>query len=177
MGAMRVTADEEFDAFFRARTRSLLRSAYLMTGDRHKAEDLVQETLARTHRAWHRIGPGGNPEAYARQVMYNLQISWWRRRRVPESLYGEMPERQVSRDHSGDTDTRLALRNALMGLTERQRAVIVMRYFEDRTEPEIADALGCRIGTVKSHAARALTALRAVLPDLTGFPNSEGISR
>jgi RNA polymerase sigma-70 factor (sigma-E family) len=167
----------DFDEFFRTRVKSLLRSAYLMTGDPHKAEDLVQETLARTHRAWKRIGPDGNPEAYARQVMYNLQVSWWRRRRVPEALYGDLPDRQGTGDHSGDTDNRLALRKALLTLSERQRAVVVMRYFEDRSENEIAEALGCRVGTVKSHAARALNALRAALPDLTGFPSVEGVTR
>jgi RNA polymerase sigma-70 factor (sigma-E family) len=171
------SGDEDFDTFYRTRVRSLLRSAYLMTGDPHKAEDLVQETLARTHRAWRRIGPYGNPEAYARQIMYNLQVSWWRRRRVSESLYGELPDRAATGDHSGDTENRIALRRALLGLSERQRAVIVMRYFEDRSEGEIAEALGCRVGTVKSHAARALRALRTALPDLTGFPSVEEVSR
>jgi RNA polymerase sigma-70 factor (sigma-E family) len=166
------TADEDFETFFRTRAHALLRTAYLLTGDRHRAEDLVQETFARTHRAWRRLGEEINPEAYARQVMYHLQVSWWRRRRVPESLYGDMPEPRHGADHSGDTVNRVALRRALMRLTPHQRAVVVMRYFEDRTEADIAETLGCRVGTVKSHAARALAALRLTLPDQAGFPTA-----
>src|SRR5690349_19808078 len=129
---------EDFDSFFRARTPALLRSAYLLTSDRHLAEDLVQETLARTHRAWRRFGKDDNPAAYARQVMYNLQVSRWRRHRVAETLPGTMPEPGAGGDHAREVTERLALRRSLQALPARQRAVIVLRFFEDRSEAETA---------------------------------------
>ncbi|GAA4259452.1 SigE family RNA polymerase sigma factor [Dactylosporangium darangshiense] len=158
--------EHDFETFYRARTPALLRTAYLLTGDRHLAEDLVQDALARTHRAWRKLREGGNPEAYARQVMYNLQVSRWRRKGVPEALPGELPERRDGRDQAGDTANRLALRQALLTLPARQRAALVLRYFEDRSEAEAAELLGCRVGTLKSHLSRGLGALRKVLPDL-----------
>ncbi|HTJ40003.1 MAG TPA: SigE family RNA polymerase sigma factor [Dactylosporangium sp.] len=167
------TDGHDFESFYRARTPALLRTAYLLTGDRHLAEDLVQDALARTHRAWRRLADGGNPEAYARRVMYHLQVSRWRRRRVAESLPGDLPERRDGRDPAGETAERLALRQALLGLPARQRAALVLRYFEDHSEAEAADLLGCRVGTLKSHLARGLAALRRALPD----PATEGMPR
>lgn len=82
----------EFDAFVRSRTSALLRSAYLLTGDQHLAEDLVQSALARTHRSWRRLRDTGNAESYTRRTMYHLQVNWWRRRRVPETLGEAVPE-------------------------------------------------------------------------------------
>lgn len=163
----------DFEAFYRARTPALLRTAYLLTGDRHLAEDLVQDALARTHRAWRKLRDGGNPEAYARQVMYHLQVSRWRRKRVPESLPGDLPERRDGRDQAGDAANRLALRQALLTLPTRQRAALVLRYFEDYSEAEAAELLGCRVGTLKSHTSRGLAALRKALPDLA----TEGMFR
>src|SRR5258707_447426 len=145
---------DDFEAFFRARTPALLRSAYLLTGDRQLAEDLVQDALARTHRAWGRLTDGGNPESYVRQVMYHVQVSRWRRRRVTESLTSQLPDRASRGDHARDAVERLALRQALQLLPARQRAAIVLRYFEDLSEIETAELLGCRVGTVKSHTAR-----------------------
>ncbi len=164
---------DDFESFFRARTPALLRSAYLLTSDRHLAEDLVQETLARTHRAWRKLSRGGNPEAYARQVMYNLQVSRWRRRRVAEALPGSLPERHAGGDHAREAVERLTLRRALQSLPARQRAVIVLRFFEDHSEAQIAQILGCGIGTVKSHTFRALAKLRVLLPDLDGLDHTE----
>ncbi|WP_238007138.1 SigE family RNA polymerase sigma factor [Dactylosporangium sp. AC04546] len=158
--------EHDFEVFYRARTPALLRTAYLLTGDRHLAEDLVQDALARTHRSWRKLRDGGNPEAYARQVMYHLQVSRWRRKRVAESLPGELPEPHDGRDHAGAAADRLALRKALLALPTRQRAALVLRYFEDCTEAEAAELLGCRIGTLKSHTARGLAALRKALPDI-----------
>ncbi len=114
---------EEFDSFVRGRTPALLRSAYLLTGDQHLAEDLVQSALARTHRAWSRLHASGNAEAYTRRTMYHLQVSWWRRGRVAESYPGELPEKGAERDQHDATDTRLVLRAALLKLSSRQRAV------------------------------------------------------
>ena len=163
MGAMDPDSDD-FEAFFRARTPALLRTAYLLTGDRHLAEDLVQEALARTLRAWRRLRDGGHPEAYARRVMYHLQVSRWRQRRATEVLPGELPHLANARDDAGDAVERLVLRRALLALTAQQRAVIILRYFEDRSEAETAQILDCRVGTVKSHAFRALAKLRELVP-------------
>lgn len=158
---------DEFDAFVRARTPALLRSAYLLTGDQHLAEDLVQGALARTHRAWSRVRAIDNAEAYTRRAMYHLQVSWWRRRRVAETYPGDLPERAAAQvDHADSTALRLSLRAALGALPVRQRAVIVLRFFDDLTEAQAADVLGVTVGTVKSHTARALARLRAAVPDL-----------
>src|SRR5262249_10671726 len=137
------------------------------------AEDLVQDTLARTLRAWPRL-QHDHPEAYARRVMYHLQVSRWRRRRVSEVLPGELPEPGYRTDAVADSVQRLAIRRALMNVTAQQRAVVVLRYFEDRTETETANLLGLKVGTVKSHASRALASLRVLLPDLNGTSNPRG---
>lgn len=160
---------EEFDTFVRARTPALLRSAYLLCGDQQLAEDLVQDALIRTHRAWRNLHHTGNAEAYTRKVMYHLQVGWWRRRRVAESLPGDVPEPARQRPHADvatSTAVRLSLQAALLRLTNRQRAVLVLRFFEDRTEAETADLLGISVGTVKSQTARALSRLRTVAPEL-----------
>ncbi|GAB7041364.1 SigE family RNA polymerase sigma factor [Catenuloplanes niger JCM 9533] len=155
----------DFDDFVRGRTPALLRAAYLLTGDQHLAEDLVQSALAGTHRAWRRLERVDNAEAYTRKIMYHLQVSWWRRRRVAEVLPGDLPERA---GRAGtDPTLRLTLRAALLTLPPRQRAVIVLRFFEDRTEAETAYLLGVTVGTVKSQTAKALAKLRAVT-DLDG---------
>ncbi|MEV0153385.1 SigE family RNA polymerase sigma factor [Micromonospora sp. NPDC050686] len=170
----------EFDAFVRARTPALLRSAYLLTGDQHLAEDLVQSALARTHRSWHRLHDSGNAEAYTRKVMYHLQVSWWRRRRVPESMSGVLPEPRGGGsvpDHAQQTALRLTLRAALLKLSPKQRAVLTLRFFEDRTESEAADLLGVTVGTVKSQTAKALAKLRAVAPELAELYVLEGTVR
>jgi RNA polymerase sigma-70 factor (sigma-E family) len=133
---------DEYEQFVRARTPALLRSAYLLTGDQQLAEDLVQEALARTHRAWRQLDATGNAEAYARKVMYHTQVSFWRRRRVAEFLPGTMPDVPGGSDPADHTAVRLAVQRALAALSPRQRAVIVLRYFEDRTEVETAESLG-----------------------------------
>jgi RNA polymerase sigma-70 factor (sigma-E family) len=156
----------DFDAFVRSRTPALLRTAYLLTGDQHLAEDLVQTALVRTHRAWNRVREG-SPDAYARKIMYHEQISLFRRNRVPESLRAELPERTAhGSDEQGGLLVRLTMREALLKLPPRQRAVLVLRYFEDRTELETAELLGVTIGTVKSQATKALARLRVVAPEL-----------
>jgi RNA polymerase sigma-70 factor (sigma-E family) len=156
--------DREFDAFVRARVPSLLRLGYVLTGDQHLAEDLVQSALARTLLAWPRLHTSA--EAYTRAAMYHLQVSWWRRPKIIESLPGELPESEAA-DNTANTAFRLTLQRALMRLTPRQRAVLILRYFEDRSEAEAAAVLNCSIGTVKSQTARALARLRTVAPELT----------
>ena len=166
----------EYDAFVRARTPALLRSAYLLTGDQHLAEDLVQTALARTHVAWRRLRETGNAEAYARRVMYHAQVSWWRRRRVPESLPGVLPERSDGGFDVGDrAAVRATLRQALLRLTPNQRAVLVLKFFEDLSEADIAELLGVSVGTVKTHATRALERLRHVAPELADLYLSGGV--
>lgn len=151
------SADEaSFDAFVAARGQALWRFAYLLTADRHTAEDLVQSTLVETWRRWGRIGGMEHAEAYVRRVMATTHLRWWRRRRVQESP-GELPERGAE-DQMPPTD----LLRALAALPVAQRAVVVLRYFDDRTEAQVAALLGCSIGTVKSHHARALARLRTL---------------
>jgi RNA polymerase sigma-70 factor (sigma-E family) len=169
----------EFDTFVRTRTPALLRSAYLLTGDQHLAEDLVQSALARTHRAWRGLHQTGNAEAYTRKTMYHLQVSWWRRRRVAESMTGELPEprRGAEADHAQQTTLRLSLRAALLKLSAKQRAVLVLRFFEDRSEAEAAELLNVTAGTVKSQTSRALARLRTVAPELADAYLVEGTVR
>jgi RNA polymerase sigma-70 factor (sigma-E family) len=160
---------DEYERFVRARTPALLRSAFLLTGDQHLAEDLVQEALARTHRAWSRLRDGANAEAYARRVMYHTQVSFWRRRRVAEAFPGDLAglgHPATAADPAHAVPLRVALERALSTLSARQRAVIVLRFFEDRTEAETADLLDIAIGTVKTQTARALARLRAAVPEL-----------
>ncbi|TWJ07573.1 RNA polymerase sigma-70 factor (sigma-E family) [Stackebrandtia albiflava] len=157
--------DEEFESFVRARGHALLRTGYLLTGDRQLAEDLVQSTLARTHRAWQRLHESGNAEAYARKVMYHLQVSWGRKRRMAEADPETMPE------PGGDDGTealtlRLSVKQAMLRLGARQRAVLVLRFFEDRSVEDSARILGCSVGTVKSQTAKALARLRLLAPEL-----------
>lgn len=166
------TTAAEFDAFVRSRTPALLRSACLLTGDQHLAEDLVQAALARCHRSWSRLHDTGNAEAYTRRVMYHLQVAWWRRHRVAESLSAQPPERAGGTDHAAATVVWLTLRPALLRLTARQRAVLVLRFFEDRSEAEAADLLGVSLGTIKSQTAKALARLRATAPELAELRGS-----
>jgi RNA polymerase sigma-70 factor (sigma-E family) len=160
--------EADYAHFVRTRTHALLRSAFLLTGDQHLAEDLVQEALARTHRAWQRLDRLDNAEAYARKVMYHAQVSVWRRPKVAEVLPADFePDRSPGADdHAESAVERLVLRRALLRLSARQRAVIVLRFFEDHTEAEAARLLGVSVSTVKTQTGRALDRLRALLPDL-----------
>lgn len=160
--------DRAYADFVRERSHALLRSAFLLTGDQHLAEDLVQEALARTHRAWSRLEQPGNAEAYARKVMYHAQVSFWRRPKVAEALPGDSLERHCGRtdDPAEEAARRVTLHRALLALSPKQRAVIVLRYFEDHTEAEAAQLLGVSVSTVKTQCGRALARLRTLVPDL-----------
>ncbi len=169
IGQLAMDAHEaDYAHFVRTRTHALLRSAFLLTGDQHLAEDLVQEALARTHRAWSRLERPENAEAYARKVMYHAQVSLWRRPRVAEVLPGELdPDRAAGSDDPAEAAVqRIALRRALLALSAKQRAVVVLRFFEDRTEAEAAQLLGVSVSTVKTQTGRALERLRGLLPDV-----------
>ncbi|KAB1903309.1 SigE family RNA polymerase sigma factor [Micromonospora sp. AMSO1212t] len=155
---------ESFRKFVVQRSPALSRTAYLLTGDHQLAEDLLQSALARTYRHWRRIRDG-DPEAYVRRVMYHQQVSWWRRRRVVERLDATPAERGGG-DHSEETALRLSVVAALRRLTARQRAVVVLRYYEDLTEAQVAEVLGCSVGTVKRHGHDAVRRLRDLVPEL-----------
>ena len=153
--------EDAFRAFVVARTPALSRTAYLLTGDAHLAEDLVQTTLFKAARSWHRIQ--GDAEPYVRRILYTQNISWWRsRRHVREHQLGAY---DAPAPHQ-DADLRLTLEQALARLTTRQRTVLVLRYFEDLTETQTAAMLGIGAGTVKSISRQALTRLRTLSPDL-----------
>jgi len=150
-----------FEEFVAARRPALLRTAYLLTGSHADAEDLVQNALIRTVPHWKRIAD--RPEPYVRQVLARESVSRWRRRRWRETSTETLPERPLA---GPDVDGRLALRGALASLAPRQRAVIVLRYYEDLTEKDTASVLGIAVGTVKSQARDGLARLRELLPDL-----------
>lgn len=146
-----------FHEFVAARSAALSRTAYLLTGDPHAAEDLVQESLARVTGRWRSIVAKGDPEPYVRRVLYTVYVSGWRRqRRQPLS------RPVVGPDEAETTTRRLALRAALDRLTPKQRAVLVLRYYEDLTERQAAEVLGVSVSTVKSQSADALARLRQV---------------
>jgi RNA polymerase sigma-70 factor (sigma-E family) len=136
-----------------------LRTAYLLTGNRADAEDLVQAALAKTYLAWDRIEDRGALDGYVRRAMVNTHISWWRRRRLEEYPTDEIPDQPVA-DQTGSSDLADTLRRAVDRLPQRMRAAVVLRYFEDMTEAEVAAALGVSLGTVKSTVSRAVAKLR-----------------
>ena len=129
-----------------------------VTGDGHLAKDLVQTALAKSYAAWTRIGDAGGFEAYVRRTMYTTYVSWWRRRWNGERPTERLPE---TADLGADLALRRDLLAALADLPRGQRAVVVLRWFEDLSERETAAVLGCSVGTVKSQASRAMTALRS----------------
>lgn len=156
----------DFDAFVRERWPSLLRSAVLLTGDRHAAEDLVQEALVRAAQHWRRVDPA-TADAYVRRILYTRSVDAWRwRRRQPDPVEVGDHDVHPGRDHASLADTRLTLEQALARLTPRQRAVLVLRFYEDRTEMTTAEVLGCSPNTVKSQTRHALQRLRELAPEL-----------
>ena len=160
--------EEEFVAFVRARQTALLRTAYLLTGHTQDAEDLVQVALVKVASAWRRVE---NPDAYVRQVLVRENVSRWRRRRWREVLVDRPREESAP---GVDPTLRLTLQEALGRLAPRQRAVIVLRYLDDLSERETAEALGVAVGTVKSQSRDALARLRALVGDLDGLGGTEG---
>jgi RNA polymerase sigma-70 factor (sigma-E family) len=153
------SADGAFIDFVLSRYAGLVRSGYLLTGDRGLAEDLVQQCLMATYRGWHRLDDPANAEAYTRTSMVRLATRWRRRRWHGEVPTDPMPEASLS-DHAPGVATSDVVRRALAALPPAQRAVLVLRFFDDRSEDEIAAMLRCSVGTVKSRTSRALAALR-----------------
>ena len=173
------TAEAEFISFVRARQQALLHAATLMTGDFHTAQDLVQEALIKLADRWESINRGAE-YAWVKRTMYRDSVSRWRKVRR-ESLHADPGE---AGGRAGATSYRLieawatgqGIREALLQLPPKQRAVMVLRYFEDQTEKQIADTLGISVGTVKSQANAAAKKLRALLPDTVPALNeSEGL--
>ncbi|MEV5607419.1 SigE family RNA polymerase sigma factor [Streptomyces sp. NPDC052225] len=158
---------ERFREFVDARWGALLRLANLLTGgDRHEAEDLVQTALMKALGRWRHVE---DPEGYVRKVMYRHQISRWRLRRPHrEATFAAPPPHLGVPDGTATADLRIAVGQALARLTSRQRTMLVLRYFEDLSETEVAGVLGCSVGTVRSTTHRSLARLRTLAPELGG---------
>jgi RNA polymerase sigma-70 factor (sigma-E family) len=165
--------DDEFTEFVHATWPGLYRTAYLMLGDHQLAEDLVQTALAKTYASWRKVKEPAAAPAYARVVLANTAASWFRRR----SWRNEHPTAELPEGASyGDPSIRPAVVDALRTLAPRQRAVVVLRYYDDLSVREVATALGISEGTVKSQTSDALARLRtqlgdAVIPQTLGASN------
>ena len=164
---------EEFAAFARACRPRLLRAAFLICGDAHLAEDLLQSALVKVALRWSRLRDG-QPEAYVRTVLYRDAATWWRRLRREVTVAN--PPEQRATAHSDEVPLRVVLARALSRLTPKQRAVLVLRYFEDHTEARTAQVLGVSVGTVKSQTAVALRRLRELAPELSEVVELRGAS-
>jgi RNA polymerase sigma-70 factor (sigma-E family) len=159
---MSIRSQEEisgFAALVEARSPALLRTAYVVVGDRQLAQDLLQEALVKAYVAWPRLRDTAKAEAYVRRTIVTTAISWRRRR-----SFHERPVELVPEEKNGDETDRLATQDDLWekvrALPPRQRAALVLRYYEDLTEVETAELMGCSVGTVKSQVAAALGKLR-----------------
>ncbi|WP_175410817.1 SigE family RNA polymerase sigma factor [Streptomyces sp. TRM64462] len=158
--ATQANAEAAFTAYVQERRASLYATAYHLTGDRYEAEDLLQSALFSTYRAWDRISDKAAVGGYLRRTMTNLHISAWRRRKLNEYPTEELPETVGDSDAMRGTELRAVLWQALARLPELQRTMLVLRYYEGRTDPEIAEILDISVGTVKSSIWRSLRRLR-----------------
>ncbi|MEU6982941.1 SigE family RNA polymerase sigma factor [Streptomyces sp. NPDC046324] len=159
-GERQSVSEAEFTAYVQERRASLYATAYHLTGDRFEAEDLLQSALFSTYRAWDRISDKAAVGGYLRRTMTNLHISAWRRRKLNEYPTEELPETAGDTDAMRGTELRAVLWQALARLPELQRTMLVLRYYEGRTDPEIAEILDISVGTVKSSIWRSLRRLR-----------------
>lgn len=156
--------DIEFSEYMAARQPSLLRTAYLLTGDQHTAEDLVQTALAKLYLSWDKVQQRGSMDGYVRRILVNEHNSLWRRAwKRREHSSSELPEREHTDAY--DDGERGAVWDVVQTLPRKARAVVVLRYYEQLSEAETADLLGISVGTVKSQSSRALAALRERTPD------------
>ncbi|MFB7508307.1 SigE family RNA polymerase sigma factor [Streptomyces broussonetiae] len=166
MGDGKKVRNEEFQSFMVGRWPRLMRTAFLLTGEQHAAEDLVQSTLEQVYVSWRRVGAADDPEAYVRRVMINAHARKHRRRLkeflAPKDDSGLVHEVPDTGDRIAQADDRSALLKALAQLPVRQREAVVLRYWEDLTETQAAEAMGCSVGTVKSNAAKGIAKLRAI---------------
>lgn len=161
---MRQSEEDGFTAFARSCSATLFRTAYLMTGDYQRAEDLVQTTLVRVYQRWSRVEAMERPVGYARKVLVSQEISWWRRRSSRESALF-LRDEPVSGDLADDLVEHERVWKAVLSLSPRQRAVTVLKYYEDMSEADIAETLGMAPGTVKSHSHAAGRRLAELLGD------------
>ena len=163
-------AQPSFDAFVAARGSAMLRHAYVLTGDRHLAEDLVQETLAHLYRRWDRVAASTSPEAYVRTSVTRQFLSWRRRRSSTERVTDELPESVDAADTGDRIAGDDAVWRALSTLPRKQRAILALRFYDDQSDLQIAEILGVSASTVRSQASRALATLRDQLSpsDVTG---------
>lgn len=148
------------EAFAAAHHAQLVRSAYLLVGESHAAQDLAQDTLVQVLQKWRKVESADHPAAYARRVMLNLFLTGQRRRWHGETPSAELPDRPRADDPNAAADERDVLRRALRALPPRQRAAVVLRHYEQLSEAQTAHLLGCSAGTVKSLTSRGLAALR-----------------
>lgn len=161
--------EEGFREFVRTRLPRLSRAAYLLAGGHAQAEDLLQATLIKAAVRWSRISAVGDPEAYIRKILYHEHVRSWRRRRFLEQPTAVVPDGPSPADETERAVLRLVLEQALAKLTPRQRAVVVLRYFEDLSEAATAQVMGTSVGTVKSQTSHALARLRKLAPELAGL--------
>jgi RNA polymerase sigma-70 factor (sigma-E family) len=177
MGDRKQARDAEFQGFVVGRWPRLMRTAFLLTGEQHAAEDLVQTTLEQVYVAWRRVGSADEPEAYVRRVMINAHARRHRRKLkeflAPKDDSGLNREVPDSGDPIARADDRGALITALTQLPPRQRQAVVLRYWEDLSESQAAEAMGCSVGAVKSNAAKGIAKLRAI-PGLADMVTNGG---
>jgi RNA polymerase sigma-70 factor (sigma-E family) len=166
---MRPSDEERFAEFVRANTASLFRTAYLMTGDYQRAEDVLQAALVRVYQHWPRIDTLDQPVGYARKVVVNQSASWWRKRSSHESPLKATDEPAWD-GRMDDVAEHERVWNAVLSLPKRQRAVTVLRYYEDMSEAQIAETLGMAPGTVKSHSHAAVRRLAELLGEPVPAP-------
>ncbi len=172
---MDTAAERQFREFVVARSVSLMRLAYLLAGgDQHAAEDLLQVALAKTAARWSGVD---SPEAYVRRVMYRQQVNSWRLKWKRRETQVAVPPDEARYDDIPAVDLKLTVRRALARITPRQRAVLVLRYFEDLPEAEVARVLGCSVGTVRSTTHRSLARLRELAPELDELNPIEEVLR
>jgi RNA polymerase sigma-70 factor (sigma-E family) len=173
---MDAAGERAFAEFVRDRSMALYRTAYLIAGDTHHAEDLLQSALERTYRRWRRIGEMDHPEAYVRRIIVNLATDRWRGRRYVTEL--PLDEEALGDRELTDPATRVDLRHGLAAALRRlpvaMRTVLVLRYWEGLPEAEVAAELGCSVGTVKSQASRGLVRLRELVRPWADHDRSPG---
>jgi RNA polymerase sigma-70 factor (sigma-E family) len=161
---MDAAAERDFREFVEARSPTLMRVAFLLTGgDQHAAEDLLQTALVKAAARWRGVD---SPESYVRRVMYRQQISWWRLKWHRHETNVAAPPERAAEDATSAADLKMTVRQALARLTPRQRTVLVLRFFEDLPEAEVARLLDCSVGTVRSTTHRSLARLRVLAPEL-----------
>ena len=176
MARTRARQAEEFSAFVASRSGALFRVAYLVIGDHQLAQDLVQESLAKTYVAWPRLRDTANAEAYTRRVIATTAISWRRRRGFHEVPAEHLPE-GAQTDPTSSMEVHDVLWSRLLELPPRQRAAIVLRHYVDLSEAQTAETMGCSVGTVKSSVSTGLRRLRAgVGADLERLPDHHEVT-